>query len=257
MMEYEKFKEIYDEIDELIALRVSASTPKFQAWRVKAERFLLKKYGEKSYEVKNFKSFPFSLMCYTFDTSENDFIKACKDDLCSVKAIFEQYLVDMQEENESLVETECVSITKDYSKVFIVHGHDGELKEAVARVIERQGIKSIILSEQVNRGATIIEKIEVNSDVNGAICLFTSDDFGRGKNESIDNPRARQNVVFEAGYFVGKLGRENVILISDGNIELPSDLQGVVYSNKNEWKFQVLKELKAIGYYIDYNKIDE
>ena len=196
-------------------------------------------------------------MCYTFDTSENDFIKACKDDLCSVKAIFEQYLVDMQEENESLVETECVSITKDYSKVFIVHGHDGELKEAVARVIERQGIKSIILSEQVNRGATIIEKIEVNSDVNGAICLFTSDDFGRGKNESIDNPRARQNVVFEAGYFVGKLGRENVILISDGNIELPSDLQGVVYSNKNEWKFQVLKELKAIGYYIDYNKIDE
>lgn len=254
-MEYEKFKEIYDEIDELIALRVSASTPKFQAWRVKAERFLLKKYGEKSYEVKNFKSFPFSLMCYTFDTSENDFIKACKDDLCSVKAIFEQYLVDMQEENEALVENEHV--TKDYSKVFIVHGHDGELKEAVARVIERQGIKPIILSEQVNRGATIIEKIEVNSDVNGAICLFTSDDFGRGKNESIDNPRARQNVVFEAGYFVGKLGRENVVLISDGNIELPSDLQGVVYSNKNEWKFQVLKELKAIGYYIDYNKIDE
>lgn len=255
MIEYEKFKGIYDEIDELIAQNVSSSTPKFKAWRAKAERFLLKKYGEKSYEVKNFKSFSFSLMCYSFDTSENDFIKACKDDLCSVKAIFEQYLEDMQDENELLAENEY--ITKDYSKVFIVHGHDGELKEAVARVIERQGIKPIILSEQVNRGATIIEKIEVNSNVNGAICLFTSDDLGRAKKESTDNPRARQNVVFEAGYFVGKLGRENVILISDGNIELPSDLQGVVYSNKSDWKINVLKELKAIGYYIDYNKLDE
>lgn len=253
MGEYEKFKKIYDEIDELMNQNVSSSSPKFQAWYVKAERFLIKKYGEKSYEVQNFKSFPFSLMCYTFDTSENEFIKACKDDLCAVKAIFEQYLDDMKE-NEFLDQEEMLK--NDYSKVFIVHGHDGELKEAVARVIERQGIKPVILSEQANRGATIIEKIETYSDVKGAICLFTSDDFGKGKNELADSPRARQNVVFEAGYFVGKLGRQNVVLISDENIELPSDLQGVVYSNKSEWKFQVLKELKAIGYNIDYNKID-
>lgn len=88
MGEYEKFKKIYDEIDELMNQNVSSSSPKFQAWHVKAERFLIKKYGEKSYEVQNFKSFPFSLICYTFDTSENEFIKACKDDLCAVKAIF-------------------------------------------------------------------------------------------------------------------------------------------------------------------------
>lgn len=255
MRDYDKFKEIYDEIDELLDKNVNASSPMFQAWYVKAERFLIKKYGEKSYEVKNFKSFSFSLMCFTVDTSENDFIKACKDDLRSVKAIFEQYLDDLKEEIVPSADQEWKK--NDYSKVFIVHGHNGELKEAVARVIERQGIKPIILSEQVNRGATIIEKIEANSDVNGAICLFTSDDLGKGKNESTDNPRARQNVVFEAGFFIGRLGRENVVLISDESIELPSDIQGVVYSNKSEWKFQVLKELKAIGYYIDYNKIDE
>lgn len=253
MGEYEKFKEIYDEIDELMTQNVSSSAPKFQAWHVKAERFLIKKYGEKSYEVENFKSFSFSLMCFTFDTSENEFIKACKDDLCAVKAIFEQYLDDMKE-NKFSDQGELQK--NDYSKVFIVHGHDGELKESVARVIERQGIKPVILSEQANRGATIIEKIETYSDVKGAICLFTSDDIGRGINELTDSPRARQNVVFESGYFVGKLGRQNVVLISDENIELPSDLQGIVYSNKSEWKFQVLKELKAIGYKIDYNKID-
>ena len=225
MGEYEKFKEIYDEIDELMTQNVSSSAPKFQAWHVKAERFLIKKYGEKSYEVENFKSFSFSLMCFTFDTSENEFIKACKDDLCAVKAIFEQYLDDMKE-NKFSDQGELQK--NDYSKVFIVHGHDGELKESVARVIERQGIKPVILSEQANRGATIIEKIETYSDVKGAICLFTSDDIGRGINELTDSPRARQNVVFESGYFVGKLGRQNVVLISDENIELPSDLQGIV-----------------------------
>ena len=254
MKEYEKFKEIYNEIDVLLEQKVKKSTPQFQAWYSKAERFLLNKYGEQSYEVKNFKSFSFTLSCFTFSTPDSAFIKVCHDNLCTVKEIFKQYLEDMEDENESA--EEIVSVNSDYSKVFIVHGHNGELKEAVARVIERQGIKPIILSEQANRNATIIEKIEANSNVNSAICLFTSDDFGREKTESMDNPRARQNVVFETGYFIGKLGRENVVLVSDGNIEIPSDLQGVVYSNYNEWKFQILKELKAIGYCIDYNKLD-
>ncbi len=254
MKEYEKFKEIYDEIDELIEQNVSSSTPKFIAWRVKTKRFLLKYYGEKSFEVENFESFSFSLLYYSFDTTEREVIRACQEDLYSVKEIFKQYLDDLQDKNQVLLVDK--SIKGDYSKVFIVHGHDGELKEVVARVIERQGIKPIILSEQVNRGATIIEKIEANSDVNGAICLFTSDDLGREKNEEIEKVRARQNVVFEAGYFIGKLGRENTILISDRDIELPSDLQGVVYSDRGEWKFQVLKELRAMGYCIDYNKIE-
>lgn len=254
MREYEKFKEIYKEIDVLMEQKVNKYTPQFQAWHSKAERFLIKQYGEESYEVKKFKSFRFSLAFYTSGTPESSFIRACQNDLCIVKAIFEQYLEDMQEENDDI--SAMVQTDADYSKVFIVHGRDGELKEAVARVIERQGIKAIILSEQVNRGETIIEKIEANSDVKGAICLFTSDDLGKGKSEIMDNPRARQNVVFETGYFVGKLGRQNIVLVADSDVELPSDLQGVVYTGKNEWKFKILQELKAIGYYIDYNKID-
>lgn len=254
MREYEKFKEIYNEIDVLMEQKVKRSAPQFQAWHSKAERFLIKHYGEESYEVKKFKSFHFSLVCFTSGTPESSFIRACQNDLCTVKAIFEQYLEDIQEENDSI--PKMVQTDTDYSKVFIVHGRDGELKEAVARVIEKQGIRAIILNEQVNRGATIIEKIEANSDVKGAICLFTSDDLGKEKNETMDNPRARQNVVFETGYFVGKLGRDNTVLVADSDVELPSDLQGVVYTDRNEWKFKVLQELKAIGYCIDYNKID-
>lgn len=68
-----------------------------------------------------------------------------------------------------------------FDRVFIVHGHDGALKESVARIIEKQKIEAVILSEQANRGRTIIEKFENYSDVSGAICLFTADDIGRAK----------------------------------------------------------------------------
>ena len=88
MSDYTKFKEIYDEIDCLIRKRVSSSTPEFQAWKVKTERFLIKKYGEKSYELKNFKGYAFSLMVYTFDTTDEEFVAACAEDLRAIKAIF-------------------------------------------------------------------------------------------------------------------------------------------------------------------------
>lgn len=257
MNDYTKFKEIYDEIDCLIRKRVSSSTPAFQAWKVKTERFLIKKYGEKSFELRNFKEYAFSLLLYTFDTTDEEDVAACAEDLMAVKAIFANYLEDMKEENAevSVNDTKIIS-SSNFDKVFIVHGHNAELKEAAARLVERQGIKPIILHEQVNRGATIIEKIELNSDVHAAICLFTADDLGRGKENQKENLRARQNVIFETGYFIGKLGRKNTIIISDTDIEIPSDLQGVVYTNTLEWKFSVLKELRAIGYHIDYNKIE-
>ena len=116
-------------------------------------------------------------------------------------------------------------------------------------------MQAIILSEQANKGKTIIEKFEENSDVSGAICLFTADDLGRAKAEKKNSFRARQNVVFEAGYFMGKLGRDKVVIIAENGLEIPSDMQGIVYTDKNNWKFDVLKELKAMGYPIDYNKL--
>ena len=147
-------------------------------------------------------------------------------------------------------------LTIDQQKAFIVHGHDGELRESVARLLEKQGITPIILFEQPNQGATIIEKFEVNSSVGAAICLFSADDIGNTKNAKTMNNRARQNVVFESGFFIGKFGRKRVIIIADKTVELPSDLQGVVYTDVSNWKFDVLKELKAMGYIIDYNKLD-
>lgn len=120
---------------------------------------------------------------------------------------------------------------------------------------KKLSINPIILSEQENSGQTIIEKFESNSNVGCAIALFTADDKGKEKNKNKYQNRARQNVVFETGYFMGKIGRDRVIIIADQGIEIPSDLQGVLWTNSENWKFDLAKQLKAIGYDIDFNKL--
>ncbi|EOS20539.1 hypothetical protein C804_06293 [Lachnospiraceae bacterium A4] len=254
MQDYEKFKQIYVEIDELIKKQVTSEDAEFITWHTKAERFIRKKYGEYS-EFKAFSDISYSLMVYTFEDTHSDYVEACRNGLEETKAIFKVYLDEMEEETETVNKPTLMNECRlEYSKVFIVHGHDGELKESIARLIERQGIKAIILNEQTNRGATIIEKFERNSEVAAAICLFTKDDMGKAMNDTDYQARARQNVVFEAGYFMGKLGRKHVIMIADEDIEIPSDLQGVVYTNSSYWQVEVLKELKEIGFCIDMNK---
>ncbi len=116
----------------------------------------------------------------------------------------------------------------------------------------------VILHEQANQGRTIIEKIVANSDVGFAVVLLTPDDEGRLVGESNLEPRARQNVLLELGYFIAKLGRENVCALKKGRLDIPSDFAGVVWSamdDNNGWKTELAKELKAAGYPIDWNKV--
>lgn len=141
--------------------------------------------------------------------------------------------------------------------VFIVHGHDQTLRQQVARFIEKLGIKTIVMFEEPGKGLTIIEKLEANSDVPFAVVLFTPDDLGRAAKEKELHPRARQNVVLELGFFLGKLGRSNVVALYDESVELPSDYRGVEYVKidaEGAWKLRLAKELKAAGLAVDMNK---
>ncbi|MFZ2450462.1 MAG: nucleotide-binding protein [Methylovulum miyakonense] len=148
-------------------------------------------------------------------------------------------------------------VARNKRKVFIVHGRDNEVKQEVSRFIEKLGLEAIILHEQANYGMTIIEKIErYSNDADFALILYTACDLGRGTHEPKVHPknRARQNVVFEHGYLMAKLGRENVCSLVKGEIETPNDLSGVVYvilDNLGAWKIEVAKELKACGYNIN------
>ncbi|EOV0100803.1 TIR domain-containing protein [Vibrio parahaemolyticus] len=136
------------------------------------------------------------------------------------------------------------------NKVFIVHGHDELAKLTLARFLEQLGLEPIILHEKASSSKTIIEKIESYSDVGYAIVLYTPCDSG-AKIDSELMPRARQNVVFEHGYFIGKLGRSKVTALVKGTLETPNDISGVVYIDLDErgaWKNDVAKELNAAGY---------
>lgn len=145
------------------------------------------------------------------------------------------------------------------NRVFIVHGHDESAQNKAARFVEKLGFEAIILHEKASSGRTIIEKIEHYSDVGFAIVLYTPDDVGNVKSEPDNlNVRARQNVVFEHGYLIGKLGRQNVSALVDGKLELPNDISGVVYISLDEssaWQLQLAKEMKQSGYQIDMNKL--
>jgi predicted nucleotide-binding protein len=143
------------------------------------------------------------------------------------------------------------------TKEFVVHGHDTAVRESVARFLERLGLEAVILHEQPNMGRTVIEKFEGSANVGFAVVLLTSDDMGASKEESAElRPRARQNVVLEMGYFAGKLGRSRVCVLYESGVELPSDINGLVYTSLtgDGWKLQLAKELKESGFAVDMNR---
>jgi predicted nucleotide-binding protein len=101
------------------------------------------------------------------------------------------------------------------------------------------------------RGQTIIEKFESHAGRAGfAVVLLTADDVGAAKAAPEHlNPRARQNAILELGYFLAKIGRENVAVVFEEGVELPSDYTGVEYiSFADEWRWKLSRELKAAGF---------
>jgi len=148
--------------------------------------------------------------------------------------------------------------TSNSRSVFVVHGHDDGMKEAVARYLSKLGLDPVILHEQPNKGRTIIEKFEELADVAFAVVLFTGDDVGYPIAKPDEaRPRARQNVVLELGFFLGALGREHVCVLYRDGVEVPSDYSGVLYEqldDRGAWRMKLALEMKAAGLYVDLNK---
>lgn len=144
------------------------------------------------------------------------------------------------------------------ARVFVVHGHDNSRMQALARFLERLGLEAIILHEQPSRGLTILEKLESHGNAAFAVILLTPDDVGSTvKDRDNLQPRARQNVVLELGYFIAKLGRRRTCALVVQGVEVPSDYSGVVYipiDDAEAWKFHLARELKAAGLPVDINK---
>jgi len=144
-------------------------------------------------------------------------------------------------------------------KVFVVHGRDEVSKTNLEVFLHEIGLEPVVLHRQADEGMTIIEKFEKHSDVGYAFILLTPDEVAylasegtRPDDERNKEYRARPNVIFEFGYFVGKLGRSRVCCLHTGHTTLPSDVSGMVYKrfdkNVEEIAYSIIKDLKASGY---------
>ena len=142
-------------------------------------------------------------------------------------------------------------------KVFIVHGHDNALKDEICVFLKAIGLDPIVLHRQPDGGLTVIEKFEKYADVSYAFILLTPDDFGfpiselsKPEQDRKGEYRARQNVIFELGFFIGKLSRSHVCCLFK-QVEVPSDIGGLIYkkieTSIEAVGFDIIKELKNAG----------
>lgn len=192
---------------------------------------------------------------------------------------------------ESEVGSPQLSAKKFSNKVFIVHGREFRAVKELKALLEGVGLLPIVLHEKASGSRTIIEKLEKHSDVGFAFVLLTPDDAGycQYERKSLSDDyvirilptlknlrsltskeheltiaeamkgfvnmlrgRARQNVVLEFGYFIGRLGRDRVCCLHQGNVELPSDMTGIVYihfdKSIKECREKILEELREAKY---------
>jgi predicted nucleotide-binding protein len=160
-----------------------------------------------------------------------------------------------------LLKTDLLDVrATDGKTVFIVHGHDHGARDTVELFLRRVGLNPIILAERPSRGDTVIEKIEREGVCDFAIVLLTPDDKGGPKDAepSAYRYRARQNVLLELGFFIGKIGRAKVCALHKGGVEIPSDYSGVLWvplDDGGNWKKGLGKELAAAGLPADLSKI--
>lgn len=253
----ELLNKIIDGIRELYDKKRGSA--EFNSWLKQSEIILLKIFEKEPLYVENFKSIRYSLSAWTMSTPDYKFDEAYRRGLDEANTLIKSYIenIEMFEEDsdEGVLKTKKIDINSN--EVFIVHGRDNEAKLEVARYLERLNLKPIILHEQASGGKTIIEKIEEYTNVRYAIVLYTPCDVGGLKGNKIEDlkDRAEQNVVFEHGYLMGKIGRNNVAALVKGNIETPNDISGVVYISMqaSNWQIDLAKELNEAGYKIDFN----
>ena len=171
----------------------------------------------------------------------------------AVKSLNEQLEEDPSETVLPVAE-ELAETRVSLRQVFLVHGHDQGLKEEVARFLQKAHLDVVILHERPNKGRALINKFRDEARASRfAVVLISPDDAG-GPASGQQNPRARQNVVFELGFFIGALGPENVAAIVKGSVEIPTDYEGVAFIPYERWKIDLAKELDEAGLKFDWRE---
>ena len=254
----ERLQKVLDEIPKLKNLKYDS--PQFTRWKRNIRVTVTNAFGESSPHIKDIENIQSSLWMFSAFISEFDNQESYVEGLEHATAILQSMLDEVEEywEEEPGLDspgTPEIPKTTNTNQVFIIHGRDDGIKNTVARFLEDLGLEVVILQEKPDQGLTIIEKFEQYAQVDFAVALFTPDDVGGLQSDSLQ-PRSRQNVIFEFGYFIGRHGKNRVRALVDGSIEIPSDYSGVIYiplDQGESWKMVLIRELKSEGFDIDAN----
>ncbi len=131
-------------------------------------------------------------------------------------------------------------------KVFIVHGHDSSLRVELSSFLRYLGLESVVLVEEDDLGFSIIEKFEhYAATCEFALVLMTPDDRQASDLRGQEKWRARQNVILELGWFMARLGRSRVVVVHKGEVEIPSDVLGVLYLRFANSVFEVSDQIRG------------
>ena len=240
--------------------------PEFVIWIRKARTAIGYAFGDQSTQLRDFNGVEYA-MPHGFEeemtsTSDYDFFLGALDIAAAIVRSMinevEEYWEDDNAPMPDYATTDRRQQAITSSRIFVVHGWDEGAKESVARFLQKVGLEPVILSELPAKGQTIIEKFKSNSDVGFAVAILTPDDAGSRSGETELKPRARQNVIFELGFFIGSLGRDRVCALTKDKPEIPSDYAGVEYiplDDHGAWRMGLFKELRAAGFDIDADRL--
>ena len=230
-----------------------------EGWYHTTERIIDKAFGENTPTHQTFYSRGPTLAGWnaTSQQEEQQRVSTLRHRITLLGTFIEQLEMDIQLAQRQAEGNRLESPGGTQSRnLFLVHGRDSGPKEEVARFVEKLGFDAVILHEQPNLGRTLFEKLKDHADVAYAVILLTPDDRGclNAEGETL-LPRARQNVVFELGYFLGLLGPKRVCAVLESGVEKPSDIDGLLYVEFRGvgWRFELAREMKAAGLPIDMN----
>jgi predicted nucleotide-binding protein len=232
----------------------------YSSWETQTRHWVEQSFGERSEKAQSFSMAGFNFVV----NSDTDFAAVQYQSLTSKLTKLEAFVALLKQTYELEFEGATAMPSARAGRaasnqVFVVHGHDEGAKEALARFLSKLDLEPVILHEQPSRGLTIIEKLLANAEVGFAVVLLTPDDRGGSEGAAYEeqHPRARQNVILELGYFVGKLGRERVCALYKEGTEIPSDFQGVVFvpmDAAGAWRLTLARELRQVFPHVDMNK---
>lgn len=238
-------------------------SPDHKAWENTTREYLIKAFGSLSSNIDAVLQASCNNLHFLMSYNDHEHDEYGASKLSNQVKILQSCIDQLETEIELTQSVSHMEVARhpqpNSNHVFVVHGHNSGIKESVARFLEKLDLEPIILHEKPNAGRTIIEKFSDYSNVHFAVVLLTGDD--EGKSKGTDDPlqrRARQNVVLELGYFLGKLGRSRVCALYENGVDIPSDYQGVLFvllDPHEKWRFDLVRELKAAGFPVDANKI--